>query len=140
VNHHTKEFSRRRVLSIGIVLFIAALHVFSIESYLQGVWLILYYSYFSDIVIPIAFYFLLYASEERLPFVKRWEAKLAITILLPSFAETCQLVGIPLLGSTFDPLDYLMYGIGAFIAGIIDRQIFSRLFAFWIKEEISAVS
>lgn len=129
--HYTIGTAQRRAFSIGIVLFIAALHVFRIESYLQGAWLILYSSYFSDVMIPIAFYFLLCASEERLPLVKRWEVKVAITFLLPAFAETCQWVGIPLLGSTFDLLDYLMYGIGAGAAGILDRQLFSRLLTFW---------
>jgi hypothetical protein len=55
--------------------------------------------------------------------------------LLPSIAETCQYFGIPVLGSTFDPLDYLMYGMGAVSGVVVDTQVFSRMFGFWTKEK-----
>lgn len=61
--------------------------------------------------------------------------KAAIAFLLPSIAETCQYVGIPVLGSTFDLLDYLMYGIGAMSAVVVDTQVFPRIFAFWTMEK-----
>jgi hypothetical protein len=54
-----------------------------------------------------------------------------IAFLVPSIAETCQYFGIPALGSTFDPLDYFMYGIGALSAAVFDTRVFSRVFIFW---------
>jgi hypothetical protein len=56
-------------------------------------------------------------------------------ILLPSIAETCQYFGIPVLGSTFDPWDYLMYVTGTTAAAIVDTQVFPRIFDFWTLEE-----
>ncbi len=77
-------------------------------------------------------------NEQRIPVLKRWEAKLLIMFVMPSIAETCQYFGIPVLGSTFDPLDYLMYAIGATFAAIVDRQVFPRILDFWTKETAEA--
>jgi hypothetical protein len=70
-----------------------------------------------------------------MPILRRWEAKSAIAFLIPSIAETCQYFGVPVLGSTFDPLDYLMYGIGAIAAAAVDTQVFSRMFDSWTMEK-----
>jgi len=70
-----------------------------------------------------------------MPILERWEAKLAMAFLLPSLAETLQYFGIPVLGSTFDPLDYLMYGIGSMSAAIVETQVFSQIFVFWNMEK-----
>lgn len=128
-------FSRRRAVSFSIVILIAVVHIFRIGSYLEGELHDLYYSYFSDFVLPFGCYFLLCASESQMPILRRWEAKSAIAFLIPSIAETCQYFGIPVLGSTFDPLDYLMYGIGAISAAVVDTQVFSRIFDFWTMEK-----
>jgi len=128
-------FSRRRAVIFSIVLLIAVVHIFRIGSYLQGELYNFYYSYFSDFILPFGCYFLLCATELQMPILRRWEAKLAIAFLMPSIAETCQYFGIPVLGSTFDLLDYFMYGIGALSATIIDTEVFSRIFDFWATEK-----
>jgi len=133
--NHAIGFSKRRAVIFTIVLLIAAVHIFRIGSYLQGESFNLYYSYFSDIVLPFVCYFLLCATELRTPVLKRWEAKFAIAFLLPSIAETFQYFGIPILGSTFDPSDYLMYAIGALSAAVLDTQVFPRIFNFWNQEK-----
>jgi len=71
--------------------------------------------------------------EPHLLVLRHWEAKLAIAFLAPAIAETCQYFGVPVLGSTFDPLDYVAYGIGALSAAFVDVQVFSRLFDFWAE-------
>jgi hypothetical protein len=124
----------RLLLGLSIVLFIAALHVIAVGSYLPLEMRGVYASYFSDVAIPLAFYFILCAAERRPPWMRRWQARLAASVLLPSIAETCQWGGIPLLGSTFDPMDYLMYGIGAGLGVALDAQVFARMFAFWREE------
>jgi hypothetical protein len=149
-------YLKRLAVIFSIVFLIAAIHIFRIGSYLQGEAYILYYSYFSDFILPFGCYFLLCLSEIqipvldsqesllpipeflsknnfilRIPFLSRWEGKLAIAFLIPSIAETCQYFGIPVLGSTFDLLDYFVYGVGAISAAIVDTQIFSRIFIFW---------
>lgn len=129
------SFSRRNAVVFSIVILIALVHIFRIGSYLEGELHDLYYGYFSDLVLPFGFYFLLNTTQLQIPVLRRWEAKSAIVFLLPSIAETCQYFGIPVLGSTFDPLDYLMYGFGAISAAVVDTQVFSRIFDFWTVEK-----
>ncbi len=123
--------SKRLVVILAIMAIIAAAHIAGIgRSAPQGLYN-LYYSYFSDLTIPFGFYFLLGLPGNPILVRKSWIPKLAIAFLTPSIAETCQYLGIPLLGSTFDPLDYLAYGIGTSSAAIVDTQIFARVLKFW---------
>ena len=126
---------RRLAVVFSIVALIAAVHILRIGSYLQGELYDFYYGYFSDFIIPFGYYFLLCANEPHMPFLRRWTVKLAIAFLTPSIAETCQYFGLPVLGSTFDPLDYVMYGMGAISAVAVDTQVFSRVFGFWTVEK-----
>jgi len=127
--------SRRLEVILGMMLLIALAHIVDIGGHLQGMSFNLFKSYFSDIVLPFGFYFLLCADEQWIPGLKRWEVKLVIMFLLPSIAETCQYFGIPVLGSNFDPMDYLMYAIGATLAAMVDMQVFPRIFRFWTLEK-----
>ncbi len=45
--------------------------------------------------------------------------------------ERTDIGGIPLLGSTFDPLDYMVYGAGALTAVVVDTQLRAQMFAWW---------
>ncbi len=125
------RLARRGAVVVGIMLLIAAAHIIGIGHYLGGELSVLYSSYFSDIVIPFGYYFLLCLNESQWRFFSRWEMKAATVFLLASVAETLQYFGIPVLGSTFDPLDYLMYAIGAISAAVVDRQVFARVLGFW---------
>ena len=129
----TADFFRRLAVILSIVALTAAIHIFKLGSYFQGESNYFYYSYFSDFILPFTCYFLLCMYELYLPILRRWEVKLAIAFLIPSIAETCQYFGIPVLGSTFDLLDYFMYGIGALTAAVVDTQVFSRVFDFWTR-------
>lgn len=123
---------RRLAIIYSIIVLVAAAHIFRLGSYLQGELYKFYYSYFSDYILPFVCYFLL-CGLEQIPILKHWEAKFAIAFLIPSIAETCQYFGIPLLGSTFDPLDFFIYGFGALSAAVVDAQVFSRVFGFWSR-------
>lgn len=127
--------SRRLIVIVSMMLLIALAHIVGVGRHFQGVLFNVLQSYFSDIVMPFGFYFLLCADEQWIPVLRRWEVKWAVMILLPSIAETCQYFGIPVLGSTFDPLDYSMYAIGATLAAIVDTQVFPRIFGFWTLEK-----
>ena len=126
---------RRLAVIISIMVLIAMVHIFRVGSHLQGELYNFYYSYFSDFIIPFGFYFLVCANEPQMPFLRQWKVKLAIAFLTPSIAETCQYFGIPVLGSTFDLLDYVMYGIGAISAVVVDTQVLPRIFDFWTLEK-----
>ncbi len=132
----TPRSSGRRTVVVSIMLLIAAVHIIGIGRYLQGELSALYSSYFSDIVIPFGYYFLLCLTESQWPFFSRWETKSASVFLLASAAETLQYFGVSVLGSTFDPLDYIMYGIGAISAAVVDTQVFARAFGFWTSERV----
>ncbi len=57
--------------------------------------------------------------------------KFAVAFLIPSVAESCQYFGIPILGATFDPMDYIMFALGASLAAFVDLLVFPRLFRYW---------
>lgn len=130
------NFLKRRAVIVSIMLLIAGIHSMRAGSYLPQGLNKIYASYFSDIIIPFGAYFLLCAAEMQMPFLKHWQMKLLIAFLLPSIDETCQYFGIPVLGSTFDLLDYFMYGIGASLAAFVDTQVLARLFKFWTIEKV----
>ncbi|MBN2091890.1 hypothetical protein JW964_19900 [candidate division KSB1 bacterium] len=129
MNNTTKKI----ILIILILLTIALIHIFRLGQLFNGLAYKLYYSYFSDIVLPIAAYFLLTLNELTLPFLRKWFIKAGIIFAFTTFAEICQLFGIEVLGVTFDPLDILMYGIGVLIAAFLDVKIFGKYLGFWGK-------
>jgi hypothetical protein len=121
---------KKMIVPIAVVLFIAAIHIFRIGTYFSGKLFILYYSFFSDIVIPIGIYFMLCMNAVFIPRLKNWKTKAAIVFVIAAATEIAQASGIPLLGNTFDPLDFVMFGVGIFIAVGLDK-LFSRVFYFW---------
>ena len=133
MNSQQKQI-RKKVVVVGIMLFIALLHILRPGSYLEGKLFNFYYSYFSDIALPFGFYFLLCLNESALPSLKKRFVKSLLVFGAAAFAEILQLFGIYALGMTFDPLDFLMYGIGTFTAALVDRQVLARSFAFWEVE------
>jgi hypothetical protein len=121
---------KRMAVAIVVILLIAAIHIFRVGSYLSGRLFILYYSFFSDIVIPIAIYFLLCINDSTLPFLKGWMTKAILVFLTAMATEIAQGFGIPLLGNTYDILDFAMFGMGTLIAVGLDK-LFSNVFSFW---------
>jgi hypothetical protein len=69
-------------------------------------------------------------NDVSIPILKNWKTKAAIVFIIAAGTEIAQAFGIPILGSTFDPLDFVMFGVGIFIAIGLD-YIFSRVFSFW---------
>ena len=125
------RFTARRGVIICIQLLIAAAHVIGIGRYLEGDLAVLHRSYFSDIVIPFGYYFLLCLNRYPWPILNHAATKAAAVFLMAAAAETLQYLGIWALGSTFDPLDYVMYAAGAACAALVDTQVFPRVFDFW---------
>ena len=121
----------RTALVFSIMLVIALVHLFRVGTYLQGSLFTLYYSYFSDIVIPFGMYFLLCLEDVYIRFLKDWRVKAMLVFGVASSTEVMQAFGIPLLGQTFDPLDFVMFAGGVLLAALVDRFLFDRLFSFW---------
>lgn len=122
---------KRMATSLTIVFLVAAAHLMHIGGALDGSAFNAYVSYFSDLFIPLAAYYILCAAEVNLPFLRPWYLKMAVVFAAAALDETGQYFGFALLGRTFDPLDYLMYAAGAGLGALVDRQVLARLLPFW---------
>ena len=126
-----KNTAYKILIIITIQIIIALIHIFRVGSFLNEDLYILYYSYFSDFILPFGAYFLLCANEFSIDFLRDWRVKSIIVVSVATTAEICQYFGIPVLGITYDPVDIIMYGAGVMSAAIIDKQVFSLIFKFW---------
>ena len=91
----------------------------------------LYYSYFSDIIVPFGIYFLLCLNEMYTSFLRDWRVKAMLVFSFASATELLQAFGVPLLGETFDPFDFVMFGGGVLLAAFVDRCVLGRFFPHW---------
>jgi hypothetical protein len=110
----------RRRFAWALVLAVAAVHVLRAGSHLHGAPHRLYYGYASDILLPLAAYFMLCLGEARQTFLRGAWMKAAIVFAVAAAAETLQGFGVPALGRTFDPLDFAMYAVGTGLALMLD--------------------
>ncbi len=120
------------LIIVLIQLIIAAIHAFRLGQVFNGQLYVLYYSYFSDLVLPFGWYFLLCISDARIPVLRRWYVKAGIIFSLATLSEILQIFGIEILGVTFDPIDILMYGAGVSIAAFINVKILAPNLGFWV--------
>jgi hypothetical protein len=121
---------RKVWLVLAIQFSIAAIFILGVGKTNQSIRR-LYHSYFADIALPFAFYFLLSLSEHRHAFLKQWWVKTLAVFALCATSETLQFFGVFALARVFDPLDYVMYGIGVFLAASVDRIVFAKSLSFW---------
>jgi hypothetical protein len=121
----------RVAVSVGVMVAIALIHAFRIGSYLTGSWYILYSSFVGDITIPFGMYFLLCINDFDYKFLRDWRVKGLLVFGFSSATEIGQYFGIHMLGVTFDPLDFVMFGIGTLLAAFADKMFMSRVFRFW---------
>ena len=122
--------SKKVILVVGLQLVIAVFFVLGAEKANRSVY-ILYQSYFADIFLPFGFYFLLSLAEYKHSVFKEWWVKALSVFVLCVTSETLQYFGIFALARVFDPMDFVMYGVGVGLAVVADRQIFSRFLSFW---------
>jgi hypothetical protein len=118
---------RKKILIIGIMIPIALIHFFTGSNY-KGPYPELVNGYLLDILVPFGFYFLLCLNEFA-P-LRPWIVKSILVFGVASFVELAQFLGVPIFGRTFDPVDFIMYGIGVILAAILDTIVLSRI-GFW---------
>ncbi len=121
---------KKIITVVSLELVIAIVFVIGIDEKKHAL-SILYHSYFADILIPFGFYFLLVPNELRVPMLRQWEIKALLIFALCSTSEILQYFGIFALARVFDPMDFVMYGVGVALAIFVDRQIFTRILVFW---------
>ena len=117
------------------MLIIAALHALRVGSYLQGRWYILYYSYFSDFILPFGFYFLLCINDHSIKFLRSWHIKALLIFGACTTSEILQYFGIYFFGVTFDPVDILMFALGVATAVILDLFVLSKSLPGWNQND-----
>ncbi|NOY06652.1 MAG: hypothetical protein GXO82_08505 [Chlorobi bacterium] len=122
------------LIVILIQVIIALIHVFRLGQVFNGQMYNLYYSYFSDLILPFGFYFLLSINEASIPVLRQWYVKAGIIFSLATITEIGQLFGLYVLGVTFDPIDILMFGAGVLIAAFVDVKIFAPNLGFRATE------
>jgi hypothetical protein len=127
---HSNKLLYKRMTVISIMLVIAMIHILRMGTYLDGQLYRYYCGYFSDIIIPFGMYYLLCLNDFHFPFLRRWTVKSILVFSIASFTEIMQAFGIPLLGRTFDPIDFVMFGVGVLAAAVVEKQFFERVCQF----------
>lgn len=115
------------------------MHVVGIGRHSSGRMFTLSASYFSDLVLPFGFYFLLALSEEKSGFLREWWGKAGTVFLMGTLAEVGQYFGLYILGRTFDAIDIAVYAAGVLLAAIVD-WLFSIVFKFWKIESYRKIN
>ena len=129
-NEPMSEKNKRTIFVVVLQLAIAMLFIAN-PSWMSGSMRVIYQSYFADVIIPFSFYFLLTLSSDNHKQLKKWWVKALLVFGLCALSETLQYFGVYALARVFDPVDYLMYGMGVLLAAFVDRQIFTRMLPFW---------
>ncbi len=110
-------------LIVAISLFVGLLHILIGPDY-QGIFRPFIRGYLIDILLPFNLYLLLQISlRKNLTVYKSRILGAALTFSFGTFVEILQLNEIDFLGSTYDPLDILMYGIGVGLGIVMDLTI-----------------
>ena len=122
---------RKRAVVVGVAVVVALAHFVTGSAY-RGPWPELVNGYLMDILVPFAFYFLLTLPES--PWLKPWPVKGLLVFGAASCVEIAQYAGVPIFGQTFDPLDFVTYGLGVGLAVVMDTVVLPRLFRFWAAQ------
>jgi hypothetical protein len=126
-----KKLIPRTVVIVSIVLTIALVHAFRLGTCLDGIYFTLYYSYFSDFILPFGMYFLLCLNDQTIPILSDWRVKGLLVFTIATATEVLQAFGIYALGVTYDPFDIVAFLAGVLCAIALDKAIFSRWLYFW---------
>lgn len=127
----THRIIRKKVVITSIMILIALTHFFTGSNY-KGPYPEFVNGYLLDILVPFGFYFLLCLIKFSL--LKSWIVRSILVFGVASFTEMAQFFGVPIFGRTFDPVDFVMFGIGVILAAILDIIVFPRIFDFWIPK------
>lgn len=118
--------SRRRQVAALVVAAVAVVHVWRPLTRADGPAFRLWASYASDVLVPVGAWFVLVLARRLPPALRSRRARAAVVFGAAAFAETAQGLGVPLLGRTFDPVDYACYAAGTALAVALEAGL-SRL-------------
>lgn len=113
------------LIIVAISLFVSGLHMV-IGSY-HGLFRDFIHGYLIDLLLPMNFYLLFQHGGRRLFSLRACRIVGAAAIVLLSCAvELLQYLGYSVLGTTFDPLDILIYFMGVGLGILVDVVVLSR--------------
>ena len=121
----------KKVVIVSVNIAVALLHFVTGSNY-TGPYPGFVNGYLLDILLPFAFYLLLCLDEFSL--LKSWIVKSILVFGVGASVEIAQFFGVPIFGRTFDPVDFIMYGIGVISAAILDTIVMPRIFEFWTPQ------
>jgi hypothetical protein len=81
--------------------------------------------YLIDVLLPFAMYLLLSLCGP--PFRFSGALRAAAVLCVGVIVEVLQFFDVPLFGRTFDPVDFMMYGLGVAGGAAFERAVLSRL-------------
>jgi hypothetical protein len=114
----------RKAIVVAIALFVASLHFVTGPGY-RGPAREFVNGYLIDLLLPFAMFLVSGVAAHS---VLRSPLLRAVAVFsVGAFAETLQAFDVEVLGSTFDPLDYLMYALGVLGGVAFERIALSRL-------------
>jgi hypothetical protein len=116
--------SVQTVVVVAINVAIAGVHFITGPQY-RGPFPAFVNGHLLNILIPFGLYLLLGLNPSG-P-LRHWPVRAALVFGAASAVEIAQGFGLPLLGSTFDPVDFAMYGLGTGLAALLDGVVFPRL-------------
>lgn len=131
-----KEINKKNFVIACILALVGLIQLSNFGHLFHGEVHNLYCGYIPDFIIPFAVYFLLCSNQILFPFLKPWYIKALIVFSMASIAELIQYAGFDVLGSTYDPYDFLMYAGAVLFASILDTLLFPKIFKFWNAEYI----
>lgn len=108
---------------VFISIFVGLLHFLFGPDY-RGVFEEFIRGYLIDVVLPLNLYLLLQISLRKMVSVPKARfIGAGFTFCFGVMVEILQLNKIPIFGSTYDPMDILMYGIGVAMGVLLDFTI-----------------
>ena len=116
--------NKRAIIIWSLIILVAVLH-FIIGPHYQGPFKTFVSGYLIDIFLPMVM--VLLPMKHCPKFLNTRFRKAAIVFLIGATVETLQYFGVSIFGTTFDPIDYVMYALGVSLGVSIDIFILSRL-------------
>lgn len=114
----------KKLIVTGIAIFVGLLH-FVIGPKYQGPFKYFFNCYLIDILLPFTLFLLFGFFKYSIMEKKLFRAFLVF--LVGVGVEILQYFEVPIFGSTFDPLDFLMYGLGILLGLLFERFLLSKL-------------
>jgi hypothetical protein len=120
----SQSLVNRKVIVVGIAVVVGLLHFLTGPGY-RGPFPAFVNGYLIDILLPFAMYLVLGITRQSI--LRSGITRGAFVFAIGAVAETAQYFGVPIFGRTFDPLDYLMFGVGIGLAVVFERIVLSRI-------------